>query len=286
MDPATILGIVVAFSLMGYSIAQAGDLGAFLNLPAILIVIGGTVGACLIYYPLGKVVGIFGVVKKAFVMPNHSYAERVRVLGEYAAKSRRQGLLALAEEVKALDDPFFRRCMEMTLDGIDPAEIAKVMGREIAATTERHRIGAEVFSTMGTFAPAMGMIGTLIGLVNMLHTLNNPANIGPAMAVALLSTLYGALLSNLVFFPLSGKLRYRSWRESILREITLEGVVGVAKGDHPTVLEQKLTAFITPNLEQDDPKTTMGRQSGFKVKDEARGEADQPAKPKRPRIRL
>jgi len=161
--------------------------------------------------------------------------------------------------------------MQMAIDGIDPAEIAGVMGREIAVTGERHRLGADIFSTMGTFAPAMGMIGTLIGLVNMLHALDNPANIGPAMAVALLSTLYGALLSNLIFFPLAGKLRYRSWRETMLREMTLEGVLSVSEGDHPSVLEQKLLAFVHP---QDEPGARpatprkarrRGRQPGAKA---------------------
>ncbi len=268
MDPATILGITVAFSLMGYAIAQGGDVMMFVNLPALGIVVGGTVGACLIYYPLGKVMGVFSVVRKAFVVQKGSYTERVRLLGVFAGKARKQGLLALTEEVKKIDDRFFRRCMELTMDGTDPKELRQVMGREIASAGERHRLSADVFSTMGTFAPAMGMIGTLIGLVKMLQTLDNPTNIGPAMAVALLSTLYGALLANLIFFPLSGKLRYRSWRETVMNEITLEGVVGVASGDHPSVLEQKLTAFVTPGMETDDPGSLTDRKSktGFASK--------------------
>jgi len=249
MDPATVIGIVAAFSLMGYAIVQGGSVESFLNLPAILIVLGGTLGACLIYYPLHKVVAIFSIVKKAFVAHTESYAERMGDLARLAETARRQGLLALGDRVDGLTDSFFRRSMQMTVDGTDPGEIAAVMGREIAATGERHRMGADIFSTMGTFAPAMGMIGTLIGLVNMLQALDNPANIGPAMAVALLSTLYGALLANLVFFPLSGKLRYRSWRETMLREMTLTGVIAIAEGDHPSVLEQKLVAFINPEEE-------------------------------------
>ena len=269
MDPATVLGIIVAFSLMGYAIAQGGAIEFFLNLPAILIVLGGTLGACLVYYPLGKVLSIFSIVKKAFMAQPDSAVERVRQLEGFATRSRRQGVLSLADDVSRIDDGFFRRCMQMTVDGTDPDEIATVMGREIASAAERHRLGADVFSTMGTFAPAMGMIGTLIGLVNMLQALDNPANIGPAMAVALLSTLYGALLANLIFFPLSGKLRYRSWRETMLREITLEGVMAVANGDHPAVLEQKLLAFITPEVIGEDGKPkakAKGVQSKTKPK--------------------
>jgi len=285
MDPATILGITLAFSLMGYAIAQGGDIMAFLNLPALLIVVGGTVGACLVYYPLGKVLGIFSVLKKAFMASNLSYTDRVAQLGEFASRARKKGVMALDNDIKGLKDGFFRRCMEMTVDGIAPQEINKVMGREIAASSERHRMSADVFSTMGTFAPAMGMIGTLIGLVKMLHALDNPANIGPAMAVALLSTLYGALLANLVFFPLSGKLRYRSWSETIMREITLEGVVGVASGDHPTVLEQKLLAFITPTMEQDAPSSDDGK-SGFTLKTKGKKESKSKGKRKMPRLRM
>ncbi len=265
MDPATILGITFAFSLMGYAIAQGGDVMLFINLPALAIVIGGTLGACLIYYPLGKILGIFGVLGKAFIVQKESYSERVKLLGEFSGKARKLGLLSLTEEVKAIDDRFFRRCMELTLDGTDPGDMKKVMGREIVSAAERHRLSADVVSTMGTFAPAMGMIGTLIGLVKMLQSLDNPANIGPAMAVALLSTLYGALLANLVFFPLAGKLRYRSWREIIMHEVTLEGVVGIASGDHPTVLEQKLLSFITPSMESDDPGKS-GKKGGFTSK--------------------
>jgi chemotaxis protein MotA len=249
MDPATVIGILAAFSLMGFAVMQGGSFESFLNLPALLIVLGGTLGACLVYYPLHKVMGIFAIVKKAFVAHTESYAERMGELARLAETARRQGILALGERVDALPDTFFRRSMQMTVDGTDPGEIAAVMGREIAATGERHRMGADIFSTMGTFAPAMGMIGTLIGLVNMLQALDDPANIGPAMAVALLSTLYGALLANLVFFPLSGKLRYRSWRETMLREMTLTGVLAIAEGDHPSVLEQKLVAFIHPDVE-------------------------------------
>jgi len=259
MDPATVIGIVSAFALMGFAILQGGTVDSFLNLPAMAIVLGGTIGASLIYYPMGKVLGIFAIVKKAFVAQQETYAERVGELGRLAEVGRREGLLALRDRVDGITDGFFKRCMQMTLDGTDPAEIAGVMGREIAATGERHRVGADVFSTMGTFAPAMGMIGTLIGLVNMLRALDNPANIGPAMAVALLSTLYGALLANLVFFPLSGKLRYRSWREIMLREMTLEGSLAIAEGDHPSIVEQKLLAFLHP--EQDAaPAGRAGRR--------------------------
>jgi chemotaxis protein MotA len=258
MDPATVIGIIAAFSLMGVAIVQGGAIQAFLNGPAILIVIGGTVGACLIYYPLHKVLGIFTIVKKAFLAHTESYPERVGELARLAETARREGLLALGARVDQIPDRFFRRSMQMAIDGTDPAEIAGVMGREIAATGERHRLGADVLSTMGTFAPAMGMIGTLIGLVNMLQGLNNPANIGPAMAVALLSTLYGALLSNLVFFPLSGKLRYRSWRETTLLEMTLEGVLSIAEGDHPSILEQKVLAFINP--QEEATRASTGRE--------------------------
>ncbi|MFQ5509016.1 MAG: motility protein A [Leptospirillia bacterium] len=254
--------MVVAFSLMGFAIAQGGSIEFFLSLPAILIVMGGTLGACLIYYPMSKVLGIVTVVKKAFVAHTESHVERVQHLSQLAEGSRKNGLITLEPQVKEIDDRFFRRCMEMTLDGATPDEVNRVMGRELATALERHQVGADVLSTMGTFAPAMGMIGTLIGLVNMLQGLDNPANIGPAMAVALLSTLYGALLANLVFFPLSGKLRYRSWRESSLREMTLEGVIGIAMGDHPAVLEQKLLSFVNPDANKSaDPKDPGNRNN-------------------------
>ncbi len=248
MDAATILGIVFAFSLMGYAVTESGAFSFFINAPALMIVLGGTLGACLVYYPLGKILGIVSVLKKAFVTRDERFADRIKLLGDLSQRARRQGILSLSGDAARLKDPFFKRCMQMAIDGTDPDDITRMMGREIASTAERHRLGADIFSTMGTFAPAMGMIGTLIGLVNMLRALDNPANIGPAMAVALLSTLYGAVLANLVFFPLSGKLRYRSWREMVLRELTLEGVVSVAAGDHPAVLEQKLMTFITPDM--------------------------------------
>jgi len=247
MDIATILGVISAFGLVCIAIVMGGGIQLFINIPALMIVVGGTLGATMINYPLRDVFGVFKVVKKALLARNASLTELIKRFMAFAQKSRKEGILALENEIKEVNDDFLKKGVQLAIDGLEPQEISNILETEVDFVRSRHQLGAEIFSTMGTFSPALGMIGTLIGLVQMLQTMDDPSKIGPAMAVALLTTFYGSIIANIVCLPISGKLRTRSKEEVLTKEMAIQGIVSLSNGDNPRILEQKLQAFIPPN---------------------------------------
>jgi chemotaxis protein MotA len=247
MDFATVLGIISAFGLVTIAIFMGGGVKLFINVPDLMIVVGGTLGATMISYPLRDVFGVFAVAKKAVFTKNISIKQLISRFVDFAKKSRKEGILALEGEVKGVKDEFLKKGVQLSIDGLEPQEIEDVLETEVGFIRSRHQLGAEVFTTMGTFSPALGMIGTLIGLVQMLQTLDDPSRIGPAMAVALLTTFYGSIMANIVCLPIAGKLRVRSKEEVLTKEMTIRGIISLANGDNPRILEQRLMAFIPPD---------------------------------------
>ena len=247
MDFATVLGIISAFGLVTIAIFMGGGIKLFINVPALMIVVGGTLGATMISYPLRDVFGVFAVAKKAVFTKNISIKQLISRFVDFAKKSRKEGILALEGDVKGVKDEFLKKGVQLSIDGLEPQEIEDVLETEVGFIRSRHQLGAEVFTTMGTFSPALGMIGTLIGLVQMLQTLDDPSRIGPAMAVALLTTFYGSIMANIVCLPIAGKLRVRSKEEVLTKEMTIRGIISLANGDNPRILEQRLMAFIPPD---------------------------------------
>ena len=162
--------------------------------------------------------------------------------------SRRDGLISLQRMIEKNKerDPFLIKAITLVVDGVDPLHVSEIMQTELDSLAERHRLGAEIFTTMGNFAPAMGLVGTLIGLVQMLKQMNSPGTIGPAMAVALITTFYGVILANLVFLPIAGKLKTKSSQELLLKQLIINGILSIQSGDNPRVLEQKLHSYIAP----------------------------------------
>ena len=247
MDIATLLGIISAFGLVVTAIFMGGGLTLFINIPSALIVIGGTLGTTLINYPLSDMLKVVSVVKNALFSEAVKANALIETFVNFANKSRREGILALEGEIKNVKGEFLKRGIQLSIDGLEPTEIKDILETEVEFIRSRHQLGAEIFTTMGTFAPALGMIGTLIGLVQMLQTMDDPSSIGPAMAVALLTTFYGSLMANLVCMPIAGKLKTRSKEEVLVKEMTVEGIISLSNGDNPRILEQKLKAFIPPN---------------------------------------
>ncbi len=246
MDIATLIGICTAFALVVGAILMGSSLTLFINIPGMMIVLGGTLGATMINYPLPDILKVTKVVKNAFFHRKQTVKE---VIGEFvtlAGTARREGILALESSIGEMKDEFMRKGLQLSIDGLEPNSIWEILSTEIDSIRDRHKLGAEIFTTLGTFAPALGMIGTLIGLVQMLQTMDDPSTIGPAMAVALLTTFYGALMANVVFLPIAGKLRNRSSEEVMAKELMAEGIMSIAKGDNPRLLEQKLNAFLAP----------------------------------------
>lgn len=250
MDIATVVGIVGAFGLVLGSILMGSGLDTFINIPSLLIVVGGTIGASLINYPLKDVLGAGKIIKHAFFHKVQSSTDLIASLVDFAGKARRDGILALQSVVKEVGDPFLEKGIQMAVDGQETESIETILSTEIDYIKNRHKMGAEIMTTMGTFAPAMGLIGTLIGLVQMLQNMADPSSIGPAMAVALLTTFYGAIMANIIFLPIAGKLKTRSSEEVLVKELILEGIMSISSGDNPRTMEQKLHTFLSPKHRQ------------------------------------
>lgn len=244
MDIATIIGMIAGSGLLLWAIMSRSDVGAFLDPASFGIVLGGAVSAALVAFPLRNVGGIAQVVRNCFFSkardPNDLIADLVR----YAEVARRDGILALENVTAEIRDSFLVSGIQMAVDGQDPDLIETIMLNELETIQARHSDGKALFETIGRFAPAFGMIGTLVGLVIMLQNMNDPSKIGPAMAVALLTTLYGAIAANLFALPVANKLALRSREEMMLKVIIIKGVMAIQSGDNPRIVEQKLKTFL------------------------------------------
>jgi chemotaxis protein MotA len=238
MDLSTVIGIIFAFALMIGSIMAGGPL---------LIVVGGTFGCIITNYSFKEVLGAFTILRKAFFHKKVTYSTAINQLIELSTKARKEGILSLQSATANIHDDFLVKGIQMAVDGQEPESLKTMLYQEIEKLEERHEGGAEIFTTMAAYAPALGMIGTLIGLVQMLQTMNDPSTIGPAMAVALLTTFYGAVIANVMCIPVAGKLKLRSQSEVLLKTLITEGMDSIMAGENPRLMEQKLHAFIPPN---------------------------------------
>jgi len=247
MDFATLIGIVAGFGLIIVSILMGGAPAIFVNVPSMLIVIGGTIAATLINYPLREVLGVITTLRQAFFHDERDPTIVINKIVEFANIARREGILALESHASDAGDEFLQKSVQLAIDGTAPELIKDILTTELAFMEDRHSMGQSVLLAAGAFSPAFGMIGTLIGLVQMLSALEDPSQIGGAMAIALLTTLYGAVLANVVFLPCAGKLKVRTAGELLTKEIIIEGILSIQSGENPRVVEQKLKAFISPS---------------------------------------
>jgi len=248
MDIATFFGVIACFTLLASTILMGAGLTAFINIPSMLTVIGGTLCATMINYPLQDVIRSIKIVQKAFFAKTLTYPEIIANFVDYASRARKEGILALEANLPEIQDDFLKKGLQLTIDGLEPQSITDILETEISFIEDRHELGAEMFQSMGMFAPAFGMIGTLIGLVSMLQAMDDPSTIGPSMAVALITTFYGAVLANVLFLPISGKLKIRSKEETLVKEMILNGIIALSRGDNPRIIEQKLHSFLPPSL--------------------------------------
>ena len=245
MDIATIIGLMAGGTCVVLAIVSGGGAGVFFNIPAVMITVGGMVSATLIHFSLGQVLRIFSIAKKALFDQLPTEQELIQQLVNYAAINRRDGALALEQQLQHVRDPFLIKGMQMVIDGQNEEVVEKQLVLEVQYLQERHQNGKKVLEFMGASAPAFGMIGTLIGLVQMLRNLEDPSGIGVGMATALITTFYGALLANLVFLPLAGKLGLRSKGELLQKEMLIEGLLAVLRGEGPTVVRERMQAFVS-----------------------------------------
>lgn len=247
MDKATVIGIVLGAGLIVGSIAiGGGGLMPFIHVPSAMITIGGSFAAILINFPLSRVKGLFPVIRNCFFTSLPAPGEVIEQFKRYANTARRDGLLALENDVAEITDEFLRRGMEQVVSGASREELETGLETEVAQIDSRHQTGKKIVDAIAAAAPAFGMIGTLIGLVQMLRSLDDPSQIGGGMAVALLTTLYGAVIANLFCIPLAGKLENRNQEELVVRELMISGLVSLVEGQAPRAVEEKLLAFIAP----------------------------------------
>ena len=244
MDIATIVGLLGAFGLIIFAMLDGGDLAAYTNVPGLMIVVGGSVMVVLLRSSLEEFLNAIKVAGKAFGKPLEKADELITQLVEFAAIARKDGMIAL--ENQDIQNKFMNKAIAMLVDGTDEAMIVKSLRRDIEIMKLRHKQGASIFSSWGEVAPAMGMIGTLVGLIQMLGNMSDPKSIGPAMAVALLTTMYGAIVANCFCIPISQKLTNQSEAESANCELILEGILFIQKGGNPRILTDLLISFVAP----------------------------------------
>jgi len=246
MDIGSVIGLVLALVLM---IAGMGSfVTAFVDFPSLLIVVGGTLGATMVFFPLETLLGLGGIVKQVFFAKSQQPTNLIATLVDFAGRARREGILSLQNVANESDNEFLVKGIGLVVDGVEEQIIETILSNEIDFIEDRHKNGADVLAGMGALAPAFGMIGTLIGLVIMLQNLSDTAAIGPAMAIALITTFYGAVMANLIFIPFSGKLKVRSASEVMLYRMALEGILAIGAGNNPRVVEQKLNSYLAPKL--------------------------------------
>lgn len=245
MDFATIIGVIAGFSFIIAAMLKGGSVTLFLDLPGVMIVVGGMVSATFIHFSIKNCLGFFGVLKKTLIckLPTEDFL--IQELVNYAAINRRDGALALEQHIQKLRDQFVVKGVQMLIDGQKEESIHKHMTLEITYLQERHAEGKKMLEFMGSAAPAWGMIGTLIGLVQMLSAMEDPSKIGEGMATSLVCTFYGAFMANFLLLPLAGKLGQHSKRETLLREMTVEGLLAIARGEGPTGVREKMQAFVS-----------------------------------------
>ncbi len=246
MDLGTVIGIVLIMALLLGSMVMGVGIGAYIDVPSVLIVVGGSIGALMVSFKPSQMKQFVKIFMKAIKPGEEDVGELIKKLVEFATKARKDGILALEGDVNDEENAFLKKGLSMAIDGSEPDTIRELLEIEVEQTSTRHKVHGSIFSQWSGLAGAMGMIGTLIGLVAMLLNMSDPSAIGPSMAVALLTTMYGAMIGNIFGGPIANILGIRNDDETLVREMIIEGIMSIQAGDAPRVLEAKLLAYLAP----------------------------------------
>ena len=249
MDLASIIGLILCFGMLIYGIIDAGGIegfGHYLDLPSAIITFGGAFFSVMTCYSLSDYIAGLKSITLIFKTPSTNTAEVIQKIIDLSNVARKEGLLSLEEAASDLDEPFLKKGILLIVDGTDSELVRAIMETELVSLDERHKAKVGFWETLATMGPAWGMIGTLVGLVNMLYNMEDPGAIGPAMAVALLTTLYGSLLANWISTPTANKLKANNSSEIMVKEIIIEGLLSIQAGENPRVIEEKLKSFLSP----------------------------------------
>ncbi len=247
MDLGTVIGLVLILGLLFSAMAMGVGIGAYIDIPSVLIVVGGSIGALLVSFKMETMKQFTKIFMVAIKPPQEDKTELIKKLVEFATSARRDGILSLEAAANAEENAFLRKGLSMAVDGNEPDSIRELLEIELEQTSARHNMNASIFDQWAGLAGAMGMIGTLIGLVAMLLNMADPSAIGPSMAVALLTTMYGAMIGNIFGTPIANILNIRNSEEALVKQMILEGIMSIQAGDNPRTLEGKLLSFLPPN---------------------------------------
>ncbi|WP_432799464.1 motility protein A [Poriferisphaera sp. WC338] len=247
MDLGVLFGIIGTWVLIFWALLMGGRMDIYIDVPSVILVCGASVTVMFLCFPAARLKNFIGVVKKAFFWKNSSIEKLIEDMVSYAEIARRDGILSLENTTKDIEDPFIVQGIQMAVDGTDPELIEQIMTTDLENLVDRHDTGKGMFDAIGKYAPAFGMIGTLVGLVAMLSDLSDPSSIGAGLAVALLTTMYGAMISNAIALPIADRLERRSSEEVLYKTIIIKGVMSIQSGDNPRIVEQKLRTFLPPS---------------------------------------
>ncbi len=248
MDLSTIIGFAIGLTCIAGGIAAGGDIGVFVDVNALLIVAGGVFAATFIMFPMRTVIAAPSIAFKAFRDAAGKLDELIDQLVALSRLARTNGILALEDAEKELSDPFLKKGIQLAVDGNEESLIRFVMSTDVLSTRERHAVGKKLFKSMGMMALAFGLVGTLIGLVNLFGAEHTAVAAAPALGGSLLPLLYGVVAASLIFFPLAAKLEFRSREEALAKEVITEGIISIMQGVNPRVLKDKLEAFVAPGM--------------------------------------
>jgi len=251
MDLNTVIGALLAFGLVLVAMAVGpGGVGIFVHIPSLTIAFGGTIAVTMVAFPISDLKPVVKVMMVTAFHKSSTPSEEIERVVEYANLARKEGLLALEGKLQEVEDTFMAKGIQLVIDGFSAETVRDIMELEAEWQGQRHSAGKKIMDQMGAFAPAFGMIGTLVGLVQMLQDLSDPSSIGIGMATALLTTLYGAIGANMVFIPLAGKLEMVAKQEILLRNLMIEGIVAIQSGEKPQLIKEKLKGFLAPGMRE------------------------------------
>ncbi|GIM45357.1 motility protein A [Collibacillus ludicampi] len=255
MDITTLVGLIVGVAtlVLGFTL-EGGQIQSLFQLTAALIVFGGTIGAVVAGLPLEQLKEVPKIIAIAFTQRKKDPLTVIEDMVQLAMIARREGILALEEKIESYDDEFFKNGIRYVVDGTEPDLVRSILETELSYLEARHAQGIAVFEAAGGFAPTMGIIGTVMGLVQVLGSLSNVGELGPKIALAFIATLYGVASANVIYLPIANKLRVRSKEEVLIRELMIEGILSIQAGENPMILEQKLKAFLSPRMREAKPE--------------------------------
>ncbi|MDY6400468.1 MAG: motility protein A [Synergistales bacterium] len=250
MDLTSLIGFLATWILVIASMAAGGNLGAYIDIPSVMITLGGAIGATVISNPGNRLKAVGGALKSVFISHAPDLIGMVQMIVSFAEKARREGLLSLEADVAEVESDFMRKAIQLVVDGTDPELVRAILDTEIGVFEDRHSANKTVFDNLAEFGPSFGMIGTLIGLIAMLGNLADVSALGPGMAVALITTMYGSMLANMFAIPTAKKLAARSAEEVKAMELMVEGILAIQAGENPRIVEEKLKVYLPPKMRE------------------------------------